>query len=87
MCSIIYYGNINKYTISYFLLFYYIVTHSYCVPTLYLLVPTLTMGAPHVASCGWPYTILTHLGVQISTPTTPVFLLFCSLGAACLYII
>ena len=53
MCSIIYYGNVNKYTItlSYFLLYYYIVTHSYCVPTLYLLVPNLAMGVPYVASC------------------------------------
>ena len=47
MCSIIYYGNINKDTItlSYFLpYYYYIVTHSYCIPTLYLLVPALATG-------------------------------------------
>ena len=74
MCPIIYYGNINKQghhhsSLSYFLLYYYIVTHSYCVPTLYLLVPTLAMGAPHVASFVWPYSILTHLGSQILTHT------------------
>ena len=69
MCSIIYHGNINKDTItlSYFLLCYYIVTHSYCVPTLYLLVSTLASGAPHVASCDWPYSILTHSGGQFLT--------------------
>ena len=57
MCSIICYGNIHKdtNTLSYFLLYYYIVI-------LYLLVPGLATGAPQVASCVWPYTILTHLG-------------------------
>ena len=46
MSSRIYYGNINKDTItlSYFLFCYYIVIHSYCVPALYLLVPTLATG-------------------------------------------
>ena len=69
MCSIIYYGNINKDTInlSYFLLCYYIGIHSYCVPTPYLLVPSLATGAPHVASCDWPYAILTYSGSQILT--------------------
>ena len=69
MCFIIYYGNINKdpITLRYFLLYYDILTHSYCVPALYLLIPTLAMGAPHLASCVWPYTILTHLGCQIVT--------------------
>ena len=67
MCSIIYYGNIKKdiITLSYFLLYYYIGTHSYCVPTPHLLVPALTTGAPHVASCDSPFTILTHSGGQI----------------------
>ena len=39
--------------------------HSYCIPTLDLLVPTLAMGAPQVASYVWPYIILTHLGGSI----------------------
>ena len=65
MCFIIYYGNINEDTItlSYFLSCYYSVTHSYCVPTLYLLVPTGATGVPQIASCDWPYTILTHSGM------------------------
>ena len=42
----------------------------YCDPQLlytysYLLVPTLATGAPPIASCSWPYTILTHLDGQM----------------------
>ena len=41
----------------------------YCDPKLLdLLLPALAMGAPQVvASCVWPYIILTHSGVQILT--------------------
>ena len=41
--------------------------HSQLFPPLllYLLVPTLAIGAPHVASCVRPYFILTNLGGQI----------------------
>ena len=58
--------------INYFLHCYYIVTHNYCVSTVYLLVPTLAMGVPHVASCIWSYTILIHLGGQIINGPTMV---------------
>ena len=40
-------------------------THIYCIPTLYLLVSALAMGAPPIASCGWPYTMLTNSGGEI----------------------
>ena len=82
MCSITYYGNINKDTItlSYFLLYYYIVTHNYCTPTHYSLVPALAMGAQHVASCAWPYTILTHSGGEIYTTRIQRAIYRCSQG-------
>ena len=64
ICSIMYYDNINKDTItlSYVLLYYCIVIHSYSIPALYLLVPGLAMYPPQVVSCIWPYTILTNSG-------------------------